>query len=312
MPGRFIGHRGARDSEWSWERTDDTGGRGNGKGPFRTALFTFAFIGGLGAIAFGLFLILNNNNGDAAPPPSTSPTVTATPTDTVTSTPQPTAVATPTPSPTMTIEPTIAPTATPALPFRAQLRAWSNATSEWALTALDQGTSDYREGDLVPILLRIEETTPGDTYDLQIKYDCASGERHAFDFLAGIAIDDTDPLLAAPGPGRITPDSALIVPDDASLEIDDSTGGTFLAWGATFSAASEPQPQTACSDEKSIAVSLIAQADTVMLIWAGHLASSADWGPDAGAASAGPFRVEVLIDGVAKQSVTLLPGSVEP
>ena len=312
MPGRFIGHRGARDSEWSWERTDNIEGRGNGRGPLRTALFTFALIGGMGAIALGLFLILSNDNGDAAPPPSTSPTVTAKPTDTATSTPQPTAVTTPTPSPTMTPEPTIAPTATPAFGFRAQLRAWSDATSEWVLTALDQGTSNYREGDLVPILLRIEEATPGDTYDLQIKYDCASGERHAFDFLSGIATDDKDPLMTAPGPERISPDSALMVPDDASLEVDDATGGTFLAWGATFSAASEPQPETACSDEKSIAVSLIAQADTVMLIWAGHLASSADWGPDGGAASAGPFRVEVVIDDVAKESVTLLPGSVEP
>lgn len=308
MPGRFIGHRGARDSEWSWEQTDDSGGRGYGRGPFLTALFTSAFVGGLAAIAFGLFLILSNGNGDAAPPLSTANTVA--PTDVAASTPEPTAVATPTPQTTETAAPTVAPTAAPAVRFRAQLRAWSDITSEWALTALDQGISNYREDDLVPVLLRIDNATLGDTYDLQLTYDCASRDASAIDFLGGVSSEETSSLLAAPGPKRVTPDSALIVPDDPSLDFDNGPGSAFRAWGATFSAAHGPTPQSACTEQKTIDLSVIAQSETMFIVWTMHLSSPAEWGDGNSATDAVPFSLYVEINDVLELQVTLLPGAI--
>jgi hypothetical protein len=162
----------------------------------------------------------------------------------------------------------------------------------------------------VPVLLRIENVIPGDTYDVRITYDCVSGGSQAFDFLAGIASDDTKPLMTAPGPERVTPDSALLVPDDASIDIDYGPGSVFRAWGATFSAVGGPIPQTPCTDRKAIDLSIIAQTDTVILAWAGHLASSADWGAANGAGDSTPFSVSVEIDGAIELELTLLPGSV--
>ena len=267
-------------------------------------LLTSAFVGGFAAFAIGLFLTLSNGSGDAAPPPSTftaSPTIA---TSTVTPSPKPRSTSTP--QPTATPEPSPSATATPSV--LALLLGWSNTPLEWVLTVRE--TSSYREGDLVPFLLRIDEAEPGTTYDLALTYRCLAADRHAFDFVAGLTPGENAPLLTAPGPGRTTPDSALIVPDDPSIDFDDSAGATFLAWGATFSAASRPEPQTECSDTKTINISVVAQDSTVMLVWTGHLASSEDWGTGNGASSASPFSMEVLIDNEVKQIVTLLPGSV--
>lgn len=254
--------------------------------------------------------MLSNGDGDAAPPPST---FTASPTTAVSSdTPSPTLASTPTPQTTVPPEPSAspAPTATPIPSVPALLSVWSNTTSSWVATALDQETSSYGEGDFVPFLLKIDDVEPGTTYDLELTYRCLVADRHAFDFVAGLAPGDDDPLLTAPGPGRATPDSTLIVPDDASIDVDDSAGDTILAWGATFSAASRPEPQTQCSDTKTINVSIVAQDSTVMLVWTGHLASSEDWGAGNGSSSAPLIEMEVVIDGEVEQAVTLLPGSV--
>ena len=256
--------------------------------------------------------MLNNGNGNAAPPLST---LTASPTATVSiDTPSPTPEITSTLQPTVTPEASTspAPTATPGPSVLALLAVWSNTTSDWVATALDQETSSYREGDFVPFLLRIDDAERGTTYDIELTYDCLVAGHHAFDFIAGLTPDEKDPLLTAPGPGRTTPDSSLIVPDDASIAFDDSTGATVLAYGATFSAASGPEPETECSDAKTLSLSVVAQDNTIMLIWTGHLASSEDWGEGSGASDATPFRIAVQINGEVQQIVTLLPGSVGP
>ena len=193
--------------------------------------------------------------------------------------------------------------------FRVLLAAWSNTTSGW-VAALDQETSSYTEGDFVPFLLRIDDAEPGTTYDLELTYRCLVSERHAFDFVSSLKADQQDPMLTAPGPGRTTPDSSLIVPDDASIEFDGSDGATIAAWGATFRAASEPEPQTDCTDAKTINISIVAQDSTIMLVWTGHLASSEDWGEGNGASAEIAFNLDVSVDGAAKQILTLLPGSV--
>lgn len=303
MARRFIEQRGPRDSEWSWERIDDVGGRAGGKRVLWNAILGSAFIGGAVATAIGIVLLATNGSGDAAPPPvSLAPT------------PEATAIATPAPA--ATSAPTLEPTATPApLPppgqqFDAQLAAWSDITSEWTTMNLDQKTSGYRAGDFVPFLLRIDDAKPGTTYDLQLTYECSASGKPAIDFLSGVALDQTAPLLTSPGPGSVAPDSALGQLDDSSINFDTQQQAWFLAWGAGFSRAEGPSPQTECTGAKTISTSLVAQDETVILIWAGHLASAADWGQGSDAASATPFSITAEINGWSQQSLTMLPGAV--
>lgn len=188
--------------------------------------------------------------------------------------------------------------------------AWSDTTSGWIAAALDAETSNYAEGDAVPFVLRIDDAQPGTTYDLELTYRCLVADRHAFDFIAGLNAEESEPLLTAPGPGRRTPDSTLIVPDDASITFDDSEGAALLAWGAVFSAASGLDPETECTDAKTIVASLVARDSTIVVGWAAHLASEDDWGTANGASSIFAFNFEVRVDGTTKQTVTLLPGAV--
>lgn len=303
MPGRFIEHHSAHDTEWSWEREDDANNRVRRKRSFTDAFLGFVFVGGVVAMAFGFVLILTSGSGNAALPPPAS----ATPT------PGPTAVATPAPSRSSTQTPqptaTLAPTPPPGQQFDAQLAAWSDIKSEWLTTALDQETSGYRAGEFVPFLLRIDDAKPGTTYDLQITYECFASGKPAIDFIAGIELDHAALLQTSLGPGSVTPDSVLSQLDDSSLNFDDQHGW-FWAWGAAFSRAAGPLPQTECESTKTLSISILAQDETVILVWAGHLASPADWGEGNDAASAAPFSIVVEIDGWSLHSLTMVPGSV--
>lgn len=274
-----------------------------------------AFIVGIAAFAFGLFLVLNNGDGNAAPPVVSA---TTTPTDEPTATPgetrEPTA-----PPQSSTVAPTLSPTAppvptvtpTPGPTYDAILSSWSPTESIWITPAHNSSTSNYSEGDFVPFLLQIDDVVAGTTYDVAITYDCLSSESHAFDFLGGITNSETQPLLTAPGPGSTVPDSALAAPDDPSLLFDDNHGTSFRAWGAVFSAASSPTPLSDCTGAKTVNLSLLAQATTLRLVWTGHLASSADWGAGAGAASAAPFELEIDVRGEVQHSFTMVAGSID-
>lgn len=318
MPGRFVGHRGARDSEWSWERNEETTEGRLSERPLRAVLMGTAFIIGVAAFAFGLVLLLNNGDGNAAPPivsatstptPDATPNITPEP-PTPSGTPAPTRTTAPTrtPSPTASPVPTASPTPGPT--YDAILSSWSPTESLWITPTHNSSTSNYAQGGSVPFLLQIDDVQPGTRYDLTITYDCQTARGHAFDYLTGLASGDTEPLLTAPGPGTTVPDSALITPDDPSITFDDGQGGAFRAWGAVFSSASAPTPSTACTRAKTVNLSLLAQDTTLRLVWAAHLASIADWGAGQGAGSATPFGITVDVNGEVQIDFTMAAGSI--
>lgn len=314
MPGRFVGHRGARDSEWSWERNEGMSESRVSKRPLRAIFAGAVFLAGVAAFAVGLVILLSNGDGDAAPPiVSATATQTVPPTGSPHTTAEPTApVATATPTPITTASPTAtpAPTPTPGPGYTADLSSWSTTESLWITPTHNSSTSDYSEGDLVPFLLQIEGAAPGTTYKVAIAYDCLSSGKHAFDYLGGLQKTNTEPVLTSPGPGSIVPDSALVPPGDPSTTFDDTQDDSLKAWGAVFSAASSPTPQTDCAGTKTVSLSLLAQDRTVSLVWTGHLASGSDWGQGNGAASAAPFEMSVDVNGEVQQSFTMAAGSI--
>lgn len=303
MPGRFIGHRGARDSEWSWEHEDEEHEATHKRRWPLAVLLSGAVIAGVAAFAFGVFLVISNNDGNAAPPVvSLSPTPTTSPTPAVTVTPGLTSSPSPTASPTPTLAPTPA--------YSIELSAWSDVTSSWTASSLDDETSAYEEGDSVPILLLIERARPGDTYDVQIRYDCMANGEPAFDYLSGAEQAGEAPLLTPPGPGRAIPDSSLTMPDDPSIDFDGASTGSMQVWGAVFSDAGYPTPDTECTRSKTMDLSLLARDDTVTLVWTAHLASEEDWGAGSGASAAAPFSLRVQVNGEVAAVITVEAGAL--
>lgn len=309
LPGRFIGHRGARESEWSWERQEENKGRPKAVRWPLTALVTGGIVAGIAAFAFGLFLVLSNGDGNAAPPVVTA-SRTATPADTPTRGATPTGTPAPTRTPAATPTPAPTPSPAPTPLYSVELFVWSENESSWGRSDLGAGQSGYEEGDSVPFLLRIGRAAPGDTYRIEISYDCLSAGEPAFDYLAGADAAGDAPLLRAPGPGTTVPDSSLGELDDLSIDFDAASNGALKAWGAVFSAASRPNPTTACTGAKTVNLSLLAQSDTILLAWTGHLSAPADWGPGKGASDATPFSMRVDVNDEAARTLTLLSGAV--
>ena len=204
------------------------------------------------------------------------------------------------------------------------LAQWADVDGEWRLGDLNRNNSAYHEGEAVPFMFRSTGVDPGTRYTLSISYDCVHRDVSAYDFLASYDRDRGDaPALASGGPGSASPDETAVIPDDPSISYDDIPGGIFSLWGGSFlSAPQGPEPSTLCAAdhgqkaEKAITVEFETEADSVWLLWAGHLSSELDWGPGLGASSisGAPFHMKVDIEGpgVGERDRSIQPGAVRP
>jgi hypothetical protein len=190
--------------------------------------------------------------------------------------------------------------------------AWSRAQGEWLEGEMPAGAG-YREDDSIPILVHIERATPGTPYDMTIRYDCATDEGAAFDFLSSREATDGAAAHKEPGPGARFPDSTVDIPNDPAIDFDDRAEGQFQLWGATFKEFPRgPLPLDPCDRRKEFRLSLGAVGETVFLIFGAHGASSRDWGERGGAASAGGVSIETVIRGAAEARVTIAAGALLP
>ncbi|KKK85977.1 hypothetical protein LCGC14_2767840, partial [marine sediment metagenome] len=140
----------------------------------------------------------------------------------------------------------------------------------WQFDALPQDAA-YREGEAIPLLLRIDNALPGATYPLTIRYAC-----QGFNLLTTHDRDtDSEPALASGGPGSAIADSTVQIPDDPGTDDDDGEAGSLSLWGGSFIAIGALLPPSPCTDQKSLSVSLLAAADTLFLMWAAQLSESA-------------------------------------
>lgn len=304
MGGEFIGHRGPDEDEWTWQREELKAGRPRPRrrGPAGPAVVAVGLVGLAAALSLALFLVLR--------PDGNTPVA------------MPTATPTPTPTPVLGTTPTAAPpvaTATPALSSASsRLALWAARRGEWQFSDIGAVASGYRDGGVIPFLLRIDDANPGTVYQVRLRYDCQTDGVAAFDFLAGYDRDaGGDPALADQGPGRLQPDAAIPVPDDPSIAFDDQELAgerLFRLWGATFDAEPVgPAPDTSCRDEKLMVLRIRAQAETVFLMWGAHLGSAEDWGAGRGAGSQEmPFGIEVRTPGMEPESqeLRIVPGAI--
>ncbi len=281
--GDSLGQRGLGANRWHWRRKAEGGQpRGPLRGGRRAALAAAGLVL-IAGLALALYFVLRPGEGGAGEPvPGLSPG-------------------------------TATPASSPAGPH-IRLARW--APDEWQVAHLMPGDSSYREGDAIPFLLVIQDAVPQSLYAVVITYDCLAGGAAGFDFLTGYqGPAGSAPALSEGGPGRVTPDATMPIPDDGSIRFDDADGGQrlFQLWGATF--AGRPSinpPTTPCENRKLVFFPIRAQSQTVFLLWGGHLASSADWGPGRGASSqGGQFGMQVKTAGL-EAELEVAAGAVSP
>jgi hypothetical protein len=237
------------------------------------------------AIAVALLAVWLSDSGNVTPPPTATPAATATPT----------ATAVPTPTPAATAEPSPTPSPTPEPDF--SLAVWDG--SAWRSDP-PAGLDRFREGEAIPLLLRIDRTRPADSYGITIRYTCRN-----LLFLSEYQRDSgSGPALAPGGPLTALPDSTAQLPDDPTTTSDDAEDGRLSLWGGSFGPLELVAPTMPCADERSLNVKLVAGQDTLFLLWGAVMAP--------GAATAGPpLRVTVFTER-GERRIEIDPASVTP
>ena len=315
MDDRFIGYRGSQENEWSWQPDQPPNAAGEthrGRRTLALALFSaFALAASVAGVILFLTQVLDSGGGNdcvvltvtatAKPSPIASPTGTPTSTPAGTPTPSQTAIPTNTPLPS---------TPYPAL----ALFAWSDRSNKWQTGDLSNDTSGYANGNAIPFLVELNGVNPGQTYDAVIRYvDCDDQPSTGFDYMTAASDAGTEPLLAAPGPGRARPDAQVPFPDDPAVPGDAGPEMFLALWGGTFGRAPAFTPSlSGCDGARLLTVSVLARSTTLQIDWGGHLASPSDW-PGKGAASARePYGVSVAVTGVGEMSIGVKPEAVSP
>ncbi len=320
MDGRFVGHRGSSGNEWSWEPASPPGRRPGGGtgGPSRRALLLAALAMFAAAAVFVTLALVNGGGGTVVSSPTPSPTPAATgsptPRQTRSPSPRPTPAATATPQATPSPTPSPSPSASPAP--SAQLAAWLPDEKRWADRDVPPA-GRFEEGSSAGFLLRMYGVRPGESYRIEIAYDCAVAPAAGFDFLTGLP--DRGSAVADVGPGRTTPDATIPIPDDSDIAFDDGLPGrVFSLWGGSFDdAPTGPLPDTPCVPGRTSArrfmLDITARQETVFVMFRAHLASASDWGTGKGASNAGTeLGVRVRLDSGDWLTLALPPGSVAP
>ena len=292
------GRRDSQGETWTWEPAS---ARGSGRRPpWRPIVVAICALSVVGA-AVGLILLSDDDSkrtsvaGRSATPAPTKAR-TATPSESTGNTPAPTR------------------TGAGEDETTVELLAWSREKTGWFSREISGDTASLREGESIPVLLRLEGAVPGRPYAISVDYQCATDKGAAFDFLLAPDDDDAKALLTEPGPARARPDSMISIPDDQTIGFDNGADRRFQLWGATFQLSPQgPLPSAPCVDTKELVLAVVAQQPSVFLIWAGHLASAQNWGEGRGAAAQDKaVFVEASVTGTADSRVEVGPDVVEP
>jgi len=268
-----FGRRGSRESGWNWSTPPAGGGRPPLSAPPLLPLAGAALL--FAAIATALLAVWLSDSDSATPPPTAIPIATATPTPS----PEPSPAPSPSPSPSPIPSPTPSPIPEPEL----SLAVWTRGA--WQPKPDGQAPKAFREGQAIPLLLRIDRARPGDSYGITLRYTCRS-----LQFLSGYDRDSGGgPALAPGGPLAIVPDSVAQLPDDPTTAADDGESGRLSLWGGSFGPVELAGVSGPCAYERRLNVSLLAERDTLFLLWGAVVAP--------GAAEAGlPLRITVVTE----------------
>jgi hypothetical protein len=181
-------------------------------------------------------------------------------------------------------------------PVGFDLAVWDSPAQVWETDDLTADAGQRDRGLVVPFLMRIENARSGQSYRIEINYECGAGDVSGLEFLTDYDREAGEmPAITMPGPGRPLPDAAVLMPDDSSIAADDEHGDRqFRLWGATFTGQpAGPVPSIPCAGNKSFTINFRALQDTVHLLWGAQLAAAGE-GDGGGARQ---FGMKVSTDG---------------
>ncbi len=168
--------------------------------------------------------------------------------------------------------------------------------SNWQNGNLNDGNSQYREGDSVPFRAKFSSASTVVPTTITIGYDSIEGGVHAYDYLTSWDRTETgDPCDGVSGCGgspstfpipvdaRVTagPDGSLLATADNIVQ----SAGSFKLYGGTITGVSaytqsNADPNTTGTNETSVTVTFLANTSTPVLAWGGHIATRFNWRPD--------------------------------
>src|SRR5262245_41225310 len=196
---------------------------------------------------------------------------------------------------------------------------------------LNQSKAHYAEGDSVPYRAVIDDLTTGHTYGLAIQWDTVDSGSYALDYLTGFNFSFEG--TKHPGEPDVTPTvgindlssslvSTVAIPSDpqlltgfgAQFGVTDGLGSgqpsgvqNITVFGEVTNLSTSAITYNANHTKASITVfftytgSNANNADSVVVAWGGHIASSLDWRDDAGETvqtasdiSGSPYHTRVL------------------
>lgn len=191
---------------------------------------------------------------------------------------------------------------------------------QWVNGAVNDAKADYAEGDSLPYRAVFTGLTVDETYSLQIAYDTTKAGKHALDYLTTY---DRSESTADPCSGYVcaSPTSTLTIPADTNIPAGIQIAGqVFTAFGATFpgtgavinntgdlcgtatcTIAANPTPYVLDApytgdSTTRIRVYFTAKSATVIVAWAGHIASRVDWGVNSSAATINGSPYHTMMD----------------
>jgi hypothetical protein len=186
--------------------------------------------------------------------------------------------------------------------------AWQNGN-------LNANQAHWQEGDSVPYQVVISGLTPGNSYTLTIGYGTTKGGKHAIDYLTNY-----DRTMAGGTPSMVPtngiadeclgvtncsgPANTFAIPHDSNLGTVNQIAGNFAAFNGTITAVGSYQLSGSYSSDSQTNVAItftagpanVSSTTTVVLAWAGHIATRADWGQTNGAVNitGSPFHTSLV------------------
>jgi hypothetical protein len=185
-----------------------------------------------------------------------------------------------------------------------RIAAWDSVNRVWETDDLPVPRPAGVEGRSIAFMLNMENAVIGQTYNVELTYECRSGGTPGLEYLTDFDGDAGDlPISAPPGPQRPFPDAEVVLPDDPTTGGDDQTR-SLLIWGAIpESIPTGPAPATECTSEKSVLLRVRALSENVHILWGAHLAPAAVATGDA--ASAIPLSMRVAVEGAGQSPAEL-------
>jgi hypothetical protein len=188
---------------------------------------------------------------------------------------------------------------------------WNSKSGKWQSNDVQKDSSDFKEGDSVLFLYKLDGVVPGQTYQIVIDYfDCGLSPGKSFDHLGPMPPTSDAPQMSPPGPGRARPDAQVPIPDDPGVPNDSGAGSLLTLWGGTFPHSPALDTTPDCAGDKRVTLQVTARSGSIDLEWAGHLASAKEW-PGEGAASAKTsFGMTVTARSLPGSRIQVAPGAV--